>query len=64
VSTLLLTRSEVEALLDPVALAPALREAFRAYSAPGAARAERVRAGLPGPGTATVLFPGVVAALA
>jgi ornithine cyclodeaminase len=58
--TLLLSRSDVEALLDPAALAPALREAFRAYSAPGGSRAERVRATLPGPGTATVLFPGVV----
>ena len=61
--TLLLTRSEVEALLDPAALAPALRAGFRAYSAAGASRAERVRAALPGPGTATVLFPGVVAGI-
>ena len=61
--TLLLTRSEVEALLDPAALAPALRDAFRAYSAAAAARAERVRAALPGSGTATVLFPGVVAGI-
>ena len=61
--TLLLTRSEVEALLDPAVLAPALRDAFRAYSAAGAVRAERVRAALPGPGTATVLFPGVVAGI-
>jgi ornithine cyclodeaminase len=61
--TLVLTRSEVEALLDPAALAPALRNAFRAYSAPGETRAERVRAMLPGPGTATVLFPGVVAGI-
>ena len=60
-STLLLTRSEVAALLDPAALAPALRDAFRGYSIPGGTRAERVRATLPGPGTATVLFPGVVA---
>ncbi len=58
--TLLLTRSDVERLLDPAALAPALRDAFRAYSAPGSTRAERARAALPGPGTATVLFPGVV----
>ena len=62
-ATLLLTRAEVEALLDPAALAPALRDALRAYSAPGAPRAERVRATLPGPGTATVLFPGVVAGI-
>jgi len=62
-STLLLTRSEVEALLDPAALAPALRDAFRAYSTLSATRAKRVRATLPGPGTATVLFPGVVAGI-
>jgi len=59
--TLILTRSDVERLLEPAALAPALRDAFVAYSTPGATRAERVRAALPGPGTATVLFPGVVA---
>jgi ornithine cyclodeaminase len=57
--TLLLTRSEVAAVLDPVALVPALRRAFVAYSADRDARARRVRATLPGPGTATVLFPGV-----
>jgi ornithine cyclodeaminase/alanine dehydrogenase-like protein (mu-crystallin family) len=57
--TLLLTRSEVEALLDPAALVPDLRAAFQVYSADPALRAERVRASLPGPGTATVLFPGV-----
>jgi ornithine cyclodeaminase len=61
--TLLLTRSEVEALLDPAALAPAMRDAFRAYSAPSGPRADRARATLPGPGTATVLFPGVVAGI-
>jgi ornithine cyclodeaminase/alanine dehydrogenase-like protein (mu-crystallin family) len=55
--TLLLTRGEVDALLDPAALLPDMRAAFRAYSA-GGARAERVRAALPGPGSATVLFPG------
>jgi ornithine cyclodeaminase len=59
--TLILTRSDVERLLEPAALAPALRDAFIAYSAPGARHGERVRATLPGSGTATVLFPGVVA---
>jgi ornithine cyclodeaminase len=62
-ATLLLTRTDVERLLDPAALAPALRDAFRAYGTPGAPRAERVRASLPGPGTATVLVPGVVAGI-
>jgi ornithine cyclodeaminase len=59
--TLILTRSEVERLLEPAALAPALQEAFVAYSAPGARHGERVRAALPGRNTATVLFPGVLA---
>jgi ornithine cyclodeaminase len=59
-ATLVLTRADVRALLDPGALVPALRDAFRASSTPGAPRAERVRTALPGPGTATVLFPGAV----
>jgi ornithine cyclodeaminase/alanine dehydrogenase-like protein (mu-crystallin family) len=58
--TLLLTRSEVAGLLDPAALVPALRRAFVSYSANPDERARRVRSGLPGPGTAAVLFPGVV----
>jgi ornithine cyclodeaminase/alanine dehydrogenase-like protein (mu-crystallin family) len=58
--TLLLSRSDVEALLDPVELLPALREAFVAYSSDPTERARRVRFSLPGPGTGTVLFPGVV----
>jgi len=56
--TLLLTRSDVESLLSPAALVPALRAAFAAYSARPDSRARRVRAALPGPGSATVLFPG------
>jgi ornithine cyclodeaminase len=58
--TLLLTHSDVAALLDPAALVPALRAAFVAYSTEHFLRAQRVRAPLPGPGSATVLFPGVV----
>src|SRR5262249_51205431 len=46
--------------LAPSALLPLLRDAFVAYSVAGGVRAQRVRSGLPGPGTATVLFPGVV----
>ncbi|MBI3767953.1 MAG: ornithine cyclodeaminase family protein [Deltaproteobacteria bacterium] len=57
--TLVLTRSDVETLLDPAALVPALRRAFIAYSADAGQRALRVRSTLPGPGTATVLFPGI-----
>jgi len=57
--TLVLTKSEVEKLLDPTELLPELRRAFVAYSASPNERARRVRSRLPGPGTATVLFPGV-----
>jgi ornithine cyclodeaminase len=59
VRTLLLTRSEVEGLLDPAAIVPALQRAFVAYSVDPGVRARRVRSALPGPGTATVLFPGI-----
>jgi ornithine cyclodeaminase/alanine dehydrogenase-like protein (mu-crystallin family) len=63
-STLLLTRSDVEQLLDPEALVEPLRAGFVAYSAGPPNRALRVRAALdPGAGTATVLFPGTVPAL-
>jgi ornithine cyclodeaminase len=57
-ATLLLTRSEVESLLDPTALVEPLRAGFIHYSSNAAGRARRVRSNLPGPGTATVLFPG------
>jgi len=56
--TLLLTRSETEVLLEPGALLAGLRAAFRGYSLDRGVRAQRVRSALPGPGTATVLFPG------
>lgn len=59
--TLLLTRSEAEVLLEPGALLADLRNAFRGYSLNGGMRAQRVRSALPGPGTATVLFPGAAA---
>jgi len=39
---LLLTRSEVETLLEPMAPLPGLRQAFVAYSANPAERARRV----------------------
>lgn len=57
-STLLLTRSEAEVLLEPAAVLTELRAAFRSYSLERGVRAQRVRSALPGPGTATVLFPG------
>ncbi len=63
-STLLLTRSDVERVLDATALVEQLRAGFIAYSASHATRAHRVRAALaPSAGTATVLFPGTVAGL-
>jgi ornithine cyclodeaminase/alanine dehydrogenase-like protein (mu-crystallin family) len=57
-ATLLVTRSEVQQLLDPARLMEALRAGFVDYSSREEGRARRVRASLPGPGTATVLFPG------
>ncbi len=59
--TLLLTRSETEVLLEPRSLLADLRAAFRGYSLDRGTRAQRVRSALPGPGTATVLFPGTAA---
>ncbi|MFD0684696.1 ornithine cyclodeaminase family protein [Actinomadura fibrosa] len=57
--TLLLTRSDLEALLDPAACLDALRRGFT--SEEGEAVPRRVVAPLPGPGTATALLPGLVA---
>ena len=59
--TLLLTRSETEVLIEPDKLLAILRAAFRSYSLDRGVRAHRVRSTLPGPGTATVLFPGTAA---
>ncbi|MFJ5260246.1 ornithine cyclodeaminase family protein [Streptomyces sp. NPDC088387] len=57
--TRVLTRSDLEAVLDPVACVAALREGFvRAPDATVAGR--RVRTDLPFPGTATALIPGVL----
>jgi len=61
VPTLVLTRAEVARVLDPPSLLPALRRAFIAHSSGATAKPLRVRSALPGPGTATVLFPGVAA---
>jgi ornithine cyclodeaminase len=60
-STLLLTRSETEELIEPEKVLAGLRAAFRGYSLDRGPRAQRVRSALPGPGTATVLFPGTAA---
>ncbi|MGI5379592.1 ornithine cyclodeaminase family protein [Streptomyces sp. CA-251387] len=57
--TLLLTRSDLEAVLEPEACADALRDGFRnAEGAPVAG--QRVRTDLPFPGTATALIPGLL----
>jgi len=58
--TLLLRRSDVHRLLDAADVLPRLREGFIAYSRGILGRAQRVRSNVPGPGTATVLFPGSV----
>lgn len=55
--TLLLTRSEVVALLDIPAVLDVLRDGF---ATPGHTSPLRVRTDLPGPGTATALLPGVI----
>ncbi|MBT2211520.1 ornithine cyclodeaminase family protein [Actinomadura sp. NEAU-AAG7] len=57
--TLLLTRSDLESVLDPAACLAELRRGFTAGSAGGDA-ARRVVARPPGPGTATALLPGAV----
>jgi ornithine cyclodeaminase len=64
VGTLLLSRSDVRRLLDPAALVPAMREAFRAYSLEREVPQRRVRSPLPGgEGGAMVLVPGLVPGL-
>ncbi|MEV6109576.1 ornithine cyclodeaminase family protein [Streptomyces sp. NPDC051940] len=56
--TLLLSRSGLERVLETEAALAALRSGFGA--ADGAIAPQRVRTGLPGPGTATALIPGLV----
>ncbi|MFC8428645.1 ornithine cyclodeaminase family protein [Streptomyces sp. NPDC057253] len=57
--TLLLTRSDLEAVLEPAACLDVLRDGFR--DADGVAIAgRRVRSDLPFPGTATALIPGLL----
>ncbi len=64
--TLLLTRSDIEELLDLDDAVEALRGGFAATAAPDATTvpAQRVRTDLPGPGTATVLLPGLLPGIA
>jgi len=56
--TLLLSRSDLEELLDVGGCLAMLRRGFLAEPSPIAA--QRVRTDLPGPGTATALIPGLV----
>ncbi|MFF9622505.1 ornithine cyclodeaminase family protein [Streptomyces griseosporeus] len=57
--TLLLSRSDLESLLDPGACLAALRDGFR-RDAKTAVPGQRVRTDLPFPGTATALIPGLL----
>ena len=57
--TLLLSRSDLEQVLEVGACLEVLRQGFTA--APAAVAPQRIRTDLPGPGTATVLLPGLVA---
>ncbi|MGP3690262.1 ornithine cyclodeaminase family protein [Streptomyces sp. IBSNAI002] len=56
--TRLLTRSDLQTVLEPVACMAALRDGFRAAASPVAG--QRIRTDLPFPGTATALIPGVL----
>jgi ornithine cyclodeaminase len=57
--TRLLTRSDLQAVLEPVSCIAALRDGFRAAVASPIA-GQRIRTDLPFPGTATALIPGVL----
>jgi ornithine cyclodeaminase/alanine dehydrogenase-like protein (mu-crystallin family) len=56
--TLLLNRTELEDLLEPGACLDALRAGF--LVPPGDVLPRRMRTGLPAPGTATALLPGLI----
>lgn len=56
--TVLLSRSDLESLLDPRACLDALEQGFR--TGPSSIPPQRVRTDLPGPGTATALIPGLI----
>ncbi|MEV0143885.1 MULTISPECIES: ornithine cyclodeaminase family protein [unclassified Nonomuraea] len=57
--TRILTRSDLEAALEPAACLEALRKGFRVDGSSPVA-GQRVRSDLPFPGTATALIPGVL----
>lgn len=56
--TLLLSRSDLEHLLDADACLNALEQGFMA--GPSTIASQRIRTDLPGPGTATALIPGLI----
>ncbi|WP_030387777.1 ornithine cyclodeaminase family protein [Streptomyces sp. NRRL S-241] len=56
--TRLLTRSDLQAVLEPASCISALRDGFLAAASPTVG--QRVRTDLPFPGTATALIPGVL----
>nr|WSY50119.1 ornithine cyclodeaminase family protein [Streptomyces sp. NBC_00886] len=58
--TRLLTRSDLDALLEPAACVAALRDGFHAVGAAVPIPGQRVRTDLPFPGTATALIPGLL----
>lgn len=57
--TLVLTRTDLESVLEPEACLAALRDGFRTAHAVSVA-GQRVRTDLPFPGTATALIPGLL----
>lgn len=57
--TLLLTRSDLETVLEPATCLDVLRDGFRTADSASIA-GQRVRTDLPFPGTATVLIPGLL----
>jgi alanine dehydrogenase len=57
--TLLLTRGDLEAVLEPEACVDALRDGFRTADSESIT-GQRVRTDLPFPGTATALIPGLL----
>jgi alanine dehydrogenase len=59
--TLLLSRSDLEQVLDVGNCLQVLRQGF--MTAPAVVAPQRIRTDLPGPGTATVLLPGLVAGI-
>lgn len=63
-TTLILNRSQIEQLLEPIALLESLRSAFQAYSLERTIAAQRIPVSLPAlGGSAMILVPGLVAGI-